>query len=86
MNIEKLFSGIAVIIDNEIDDATSSIYSIKELIEKKNIPVLAFSEIPSIDVISALSGVSFVILDWDYTDGKIPVEEGERIRCSSASL
>lgn len=79
MNIKKLFSGIAVIVDNEIDDASSSIYSIKNLIEEKNIPVLTFSEIPSLDVISALSGVSFVILDWDYTDGKIPIEEGERL-------
>lgn len=79
MNIEKLFSGIAVIVDNEIDDASSSIYSIKKLIEEKNIPVLTFSEIPSLDVIPALSGAAFVILDWDYTDGKIAVEEGERI-------
>ena len=79
MNIEKLFSGIAVIIDNEIDDSTSSIHRIKELIEGKNIPVLTFLEIPSQDVIPALSGAAFVILDWDYTDGKIPVEEGERL-------
>lgn len=79
MNIEKLFSGIAVIVDNEIDDASSSIYSIKKLIEEKNIPVLTFSEIPSLDVIPALSGAAFVILDWDYTDGKIAIEEGERI-------
>lgn len=79
MNIEKLFSGIAVIVDNEIDDASSSIYNIKKLIEEKNIPVLTFSEIPSLDVIPALSGAAFVILDWDYTDGKIAVEEGERI-------
>ena len=79
MNIEKLFSGIAVIIDNEINDRSSSIYRIKELIEKKSIPVLTFPEIPSQEVIPALSGAAFVILDWDYTDGKIPIEEGERI-------
>ena len=79
MNIEKLFSGIAVIIDNEINDCSSSIYRIKELIEEQSIPVLTFPEIPSQEVIPALSGAAFVILDWDYTDGKIPSEEGERI-------
>ena len=79
MNIEKLFNGIAVIVDNEIDDSSSSIHRIKKLIEKKNIPVLTFTEIPSQDIIPALSGAAFVILDWDYTDGKIPIEEGERI-------
>lgn len=80
MNIEKLFSGIAVIVDNEIDDSSSSIHRIKEHIEGKNIPVLTFSEIPSLDVIPALSGAAFVVLDWDYTDGKLPIEEGERIQ------
>lgn len=80
MNIEKLFSGIAVIVDNEIDDSSSSIHKIKRLIEEKNIPVLTFPEIPSQEIIPALSGVAFVVLDWDYTDGKIPIEEGDRIQ------
>lgn len=80
MNIEKLFSGIAVIVDNEIDDSSSSIHKIKRLIEEKNIPVLTFPEIPSQEIIPALSGVAFVVLDWDYTDGKIPIKEGDRIQ------
>ena len=80
MNIEKLFSGIAVIVDNEIDNSSSSIHKIKKLIEGKNIPVLTFPEIPSQDIIPALSGAAFVVLDWDYTDGKIQIEEGDRIQ------
>ena len=79
MNIEELFNGIAVIVDNEIDDAASSIYTIKQLIEEKNIPVLTFSEIPSENVISSLSGSAFIVLDWDYTDGKLTLDEDERI-------
>ena len=84
MDVEKLFNGIAVIIDNEIEEKTSDIYKIKELIEAKNIPVAVFSEIPQLDVIPALASASFVILDWDYTNGALEIEEGERIAIAGA--
>ncbi len=79
MDVEKLFNGIAVIVDNEIEDKTSAIYKIKELIEGKNIPVAVFSEVPQLDVIPALASASFIILDWDYTNGELELEEGERV-------
>lgn len=79
MNVEKLFNGIAVIVDNEIEDKTSAIYKIKELIEGKNIPVAVFSEVPQLDVIPALASASFIILDWDYTNGELELEEDERV-------
>lgn len=79
MDIGKLFNGIAVIVDNEIENKTSAIYKIKELIEAKNIPVAVYSEIPQLDVIPALSGASFIILDWDYTNGEAEVGEDERV-------
>lgn len=79
MDVEKLFNGIAVIVDNEIDNKTSTIYKIKRLIEAKNIPIAVFSEIPQLDVIPALSSASFIILDWDYTNGELEMEEGERV-------
>lgn len=79
MNIEKLFSGIAVIVDNEIEDHSSSIYRIREFIKEKNIPVVSYAEIPQEEVVSALSGAAFIVLDWDYTDGQLPTNEAERI-------
>ena len=79
MEIEKLFNGIAVIIDNEISDVNSAIYKIKGLIEAKNIPVAVFSEIPQLEVIPSLSSASFVVLDWDYTNGELEMEEDERV-------
>ena len=85
MDIGKLFNGIAIIVDNEIEDKTSAIYKIKELIEAKNIPVAVFSEVPQLDVIPAFASASFVILDWDYTNkGRLEVEEGERIAIPEA--
>lgn len=84
MDIEKLFNGIAVIVDNEIGDKASVIYKIKELIEAKNIPVAVFSKIPQLEVIPALASASFIILDWDYTNGELTAGEGERIVTPSA--
>ena len=84
MDIEKLFNGIAVIVDNDIEKQDSTIYKIKNLIEAKNIPVAVFSEIPQQDVIPALASASFVILDWDYTNGELEVEEGERVAIPGA--
>lgn len=79
MEIEKLFNGIAVIVDNEINKEESTIFKIKGLIEAKNIPVAVFSEIPQLEVIPSLSSASFVILDWDYTNGELELEVGERV-------
>lgn len=79
MNIEKLFNGIAVIVDNEIEDKASTIYKIKELVEAKNIPVAVFSEVPQLEIIPAFAHASFIILDWDYTNGELDVGEGERV-------
>ena len=88
MDIGKLFNGIAIIVDNEIEDKTSAIYKIKELIEAKNIPVAVFSEVPQLDVIPAFASASFVILDWDYTNkGRLEVEDQEIAkRCICACL
>ena len=46
MEVEELFKGIAVIIDDEINDESSPIFNIRKLIEKRNIPVLTYAEIP----------------------------------------
>lgn len=79
MDVEKLFNGIAVIVDNEIEDKDSAIYKIKELIEGKNIPVAVFSEVPQPEMIPAFASASFIIIDWDYTNGELDVDEGERL-------
>lgn len=79
MDVGKIFNGIAVIVDNKIEDVDSSIYRIKTLIEAKNIPVVSYSDIPSEDVIASFDRASFIILDWDYSDGELGQEEGERV-------
>lgn len=79
MDVEKLFQGIAVIFDDEISNPTSTIYTIKENIQRKNIPVAVYNEIPRPEIIPSLSNASFVILDWDYTNSELSVEGEERL-------
>jgi hypothetical protein len=75
MTTSDLFKGIAVIIDNQIDDKESEISKIKDNIEQNNIPVLTFTKIPKLDIISSFSSVSFIILDWDYFNNISDTEE-----------
>lgn len=79
MDIERLFRGIAVIIDDEINDKTSSIWKIKGLIEAKNIPVATYRDIPQLDVVPSLANASFIVLDWDYTGKQLSTENDERL-------
>lgn len=79
MEVESLFKGIAVIIDDEINKSGTSIYGIKKLIEEKNIPVLAYSYIPQIGIVEALTNISFIILDWEYLENPIQPNVEERI-------
>ncbi len=68
MDVAQLFKGIAVIIDDEIKDTTSTIYKIKTMIESRNIPVLEFDDIPNKELISSFEHSSFVVLDWEYVN------------------
>ena len=79
MDVGNLFQGIAVIFDDEINNSTSTISKIKELIQNKNIPVAVYNEMPRQEIIPSLSNASFVILDWDYTNSELSVEGEERL-------
>ena len=64
MDIAELFKGVAVIIDDEIDNEKANIQKIIRQIEQKNIPYLTYDELPSDDVVSSLNNLSFLLLDW----------------------
>lgn len=64
LNINELFKGVAVIIDDEVDDETANIKQIIEQISSLHIPMLKFTSIPSNDDISHFQHLSFVLLDW----------------------
>lgn len=83
MEIKELFKGIAVVIDDQVNEKNSSISKIVTFLKTENIPVVAYDEIPSVDVISSLQNASFVILDWEYNNIGMALPEGGVIKPSS---
>ena len=65
--MKELFNGIAVVIDDEIDDAKANINSIVRQIEQENIPVLKFKELPEENSLKHFQSISFLLLDWNLS-------------------
>ena len=68
---DELLKGIAVVIDDQINDSDSDIAKLIEDIEEKHIPCVKYSELPDISVVESFSDILFIILDWkfDMADG-----------------
>ena len=79
MDVGTLFQGIAVIFDDEINNPETTISKIKQHIQARHIPVAVYNEPPNIALIPSLSKASFVILDWDYTNGTIAPNSDEAV-------
>lgn len=75
MDVKRLFSGVAVIIDNEVDKKETLIYKIRTNIVNSNIPVVAYNNIPSAETVESFKNVSFIILDWNFMDSMEEVNE-----------
>lgn len=69
MNIEELFSGIGVVIDdrvfssNEQEDRIVTI--VRELENVRKFPLVKYADLPDDDVLAKLTNVSFILLDWE---------------------
>lgn len=68
-DIEQLFSGIGVIIDDEVNKEDSSIKKIISSFEKQHIPCLLYEELPANEEIKAFHSISFILLDWKWNEG-----------------
>jgi hypothetical protein len=64
MNLPELFNGIAVVIDDEIDNPEKNIKQIIDQLSDKKIPVVQYGSLPDIQAIIHMQNVSFLILDW----------------------
>lgn len=68
MNYIDLFSGIAVVIDDEIGKKEDIDAIIKQL-KDNNIPYLSYQSIPDTEVYKNFHNVSFILLDWQLREG-----------------
>ena len=82
MSMKDLFSGIAVIIDDEVNKKSANISNIINQIESANIPILKYITIPPEEEIRHFQNLSFLLLDWRLIKGEINsemIEEGVTI-------
>lgn len=73
IDIIQLFSGIGVVIDEEIhsdDKNPNGIQKIVQSIESKNVPVLKYESLPGDAAVLNFHSISFVILDWNLSGMK----------------
>ncbi len=78
MSMKDLFSGIAVVIDDEAHDPNANINKIVSQIESANIPVLKYTSLPKNDIFIHFQSLSFLLLDWKLTKKNISDDDIER--------
>jgi len=66
MDVKELFSGIAVVIDDETNIPNSAIWNICKNLEEGNIPIIKYEQIPDNDVIKTCRNCSFMVVDWEF--------------------
>jgi len=65
MNVKELFTGIAVVVDDDVDNPSAGITDIIECIEDRfDITCLKLSTRPRCESVKSLSEVTMIILDW----------------------
>lgn len=64
MNIQRFFNGVAVVIDDEVNNPEANISNIVNQIESSSIPLLKYTSLPELSIISHLQNISFLLLDW----------------------
>lgn len=70
MNIEELFSGVGVVIDDKVfatgeAEPDRILTIVRELENEKHFPLVKYKELPSNKVLAKLTNISFLLLDWE---------------------
>lgn len=69
MNIEELFAGIGVVIDDKVFSSNEQedriITIVKELENVRKFPLVKYANLPDDGVLAKLTNVSFLLLDWE---------------------
>ncbi len=71
MELSNFFSGIAVVIDDEIGQAGANINDLIKQIESRNIPIFTSKKLLELDYVQHLGNASFLILDWKLVQDDI---------------
>ena len=92
MNIEELFAGIGVVIDDKVfardEQNPDHILSIVDLLENSyHFPLVKHSDLPSNEKLAMMGNISFLLLDWEFDtreevfgEGGLDVSIGDRFK------
>ena len=74
MDIKKLLSGIAIIIDDKIkkEDSQDLILKIRDQLKKNYISILEYEDLPNNTEICNFKNISFILLDWQLFETPEP--------------
>lgn len=74
MDIQKLLSGIAIIIDDKIkkEDSQDLILKIRDQLKKNHISILEYEDLPANSEIQNFKNISFILLDWELFERPEP--------------
>lgn len=81
MTTTELFNGIAVVIDDEIDQGDENLNNLIKQIEKQDMPYVKYNKLPDKRIFSHFKGISFLLLDWELRTEEINkvIPEGVKI-------
>lgn len=77
MDIKQLFTGVGIVIDNEVFNKTSSdriLTIVKYLEEDCNIPLVKYDELPNYEVLYHCNSINFILLDWSLINLPIGIQ------------
>jgi hypothetical protein len=81
----SLFKGIAVVIDDELDEKQSGIATICSQIQAAGGYVVGLKDLPAKDAdLANFSGASFFLVDWDLLGGQVGASEGSGVAVPEA--
>ena len=71
MNLQELFTGIGIVIDdnvNSFDSGDRIVKIVKYLEEECHIPLVKYEDIPDVDILTHCRSINFILVDWSLLD------------------
>ncbi len=80
MNLQELFTGIGIVIDDNVNVADSDdriVKIVKYLEEECHIPLVKYNDIPDVDILTHCRSINFILVDWSLLNLPIGVSSSE---------
>ncbi len=81
MNLQELFTGIGLVIDDNVNAPSDSedriVKIVKYLEDECHIPLVKYDDIPDIDILPHCRSINFILIDWSLLDLPTGVSSAE---------